>query len=151
MAGVSCQKGQAEEDFIPVTVFDPNRDASKDIELAKQESQRTGKLILLNVGGDWCTWCQKFDQFFENNTDITDYLHQNFVLIKVNFSPDNRNKNVLSKFPAISGYPHLFVLDSSGQLVISQDTAAMEKGSSYDLDKVLGFLKKYAPVSTVSL
>jgi len=62
-------------------------------------------------------------------------------LVKINFSPDNRNKKVLSKFPSISGYPHLFVLDESGNLIHSQDTAELESGDNFDREKVIKFLQ----------
>jgi thioredoxin-related protein len=143
--GFACEKGQARQDAIPITVFDPNRDAAKDIELAKLEARQTGKHILLDVGGNWCIWCRRLDQFFAENEDINRYLHQNFVLVKINFSPDNRNKEVLSKFPSISGYPHLFVLDESGNLLHSQSTADLEDDKSHDRKKVQKFLTKWAP------
>ena len=47
--------------------------------------------------------------------------------------------------PVIKGYPHLFVLDENGKLLRSQDTSVLEQGSSYDLDKMFEFLKKWAP------
>jgi hypothetical protein len=42
-------------------------------------------------------------------------------------------------------YPHLFVLDQDGMLLHSQDTSVLEEGPSYNLDKMTGFLKKWAP------
>jgi thioredoxin-related protein len=97
------------------------------------------------VGGNWCTWCRKFDKIFEENEDANTYLRQKFLLVKINFSPDNRNKEVLSRFPVISGYPHLFVLDNSGKLIHSQNTAEWEKGDTHDREKVFQFLKNWAP------
>src|SRR5215471_3069270 len=38
--------------YVPVHKFDPKRDAAADIEAAIHEAQRTGKRILLDVGGD---------------------------------------------------------------------------------------------------
>lgn len=39
--------------YVPVTTYDPKRDAAKDIDAAILEAQITGKHILLVVGGDW--------------------------------------------------------------------------------------------------
>ena len=50
------------------------------------------------------------------------------------------NKLFLSAYPEIKGYPHLFVLDSTGKLLYSQDTSALEKGEGYDLRKFTAFL-----------
>jgi len=143
MTSICCEKGQTESDFVPVTVFDPDRDAERDIKLAVKEANRTGRFILLEVGGDWCTWCRKFDDFFEEHAEITDYLHKNFILVKINFSPDNRNKDILETYPAIIRYPHLFILNTSGNLIHSQSTAEFEEGKIYHRDKVLNFLQKW--------
>ena len=49
--------------------------------------------------------------------------------MKVNFSPENENKELLSKYPQIPGYPHIFVLDSGGNLLHSQFTGDLEEMS----------------------
>lgn len=72
-------------------------------------------------------------------------LHDNFVVVKINFSKENKNEKFLSKFPAIEGYPHFFVLGGDGKFLYSQDTGALESGKHHDPDKVLNFLKNWAP------
>lgn len=37
------------------------------------------------------------------------------------------------------------IIDSKGKLLHSQDTGALESGDHHDRDKVLTFLKKWAP------
>lgn len=53
---------------------------------------------------------------------------------------------MLSRWPKVAGYPHLFVLDSSGALVHSQDTSELEAGDSYDNVRVIGFLDRWSGV-----
>jgi hypothetical protein len=66
-------------------------------------------------------------------------------MVKVNWSPENKNEAVLSQYPKIPGYPHLFVLDATGKLVRSQDTGELEAGKGHDPEKVRAFLKRWAP------
>ncbi len=63
----------------------------------------------------------------------------------LNFSPENENRAVLSRYPAIPGYPHIFVLDTDGKLLHSQGTAELEEGQSYNLQRFTAFLEKWAP------
>jgi hypothetical protein len=63
----------------------------------------------------------------------------------VNYSPENENKAVLSHYPEVKGYPHIFVLDEDGKLLHSQDTSELELGKSYDPEKFFAFLRKWAP------
>jgi len=125
--------------------FDPKRDPASDLEMAKVEAQRGGKRVLLDVGGEWCSWCHILDKFVESDAEIRSFRDANYVWMKVNYSEENENKAFLSKYPGIKGYPHLFVLDADGKLLHSQFTGELEKGKGYDRDKFFGFLKAWAP------
>ena len=125
--------------------FDPKRDPASDLETAKVEAQRGGKRVLLDVGGEWCSWCHILDKFVEGDAEIRSFRDANYVWMKVNYSEENENQAFLSKYPEIKGYPHLFVLDADGKLLHSQFTGELEKGKGYDRDKFFAFLKAWAP------
>lgn len=125
--------------------FDPTRDAARDIQNAMEEASASGKRIILDVGGEWCSWCHKLDKFFEDNADVNEFMRTHYVVVKVNYSKENKNEAVLSRYGPVKGYPHLFVLDAKGTLLHSQDTGALESGNHHDRDKVLAFLKEWAP------
>ena len=125
-------------------MFDPKRDPASDLEMAKVEAQRGGKRILLDVGGEWCSWCHILDKLVEEDGEIRSFRDANFVWMKVNYSEENENKAFLSAYPEIKGYPHLFVLDADGNLLHSQFTGDLEKGKGYDRKKFFAFLKEWA-------
>ncbi|HWR35157.1 MAG TPA: thioredoxin family protein [Clostridia bacterium] len=131
--------------YAPVHVYDAARDAASDIDSAVKEAARTGKRVLVEVGGLWCSWCKYMDKFFDQNTNVRQLRDDNFVLVKVNFSPENENKTVLAKYGNVPGYPHIFVLDSDGKLLHSQETANLEEGRGYSAKAVTTFLNKWAP------
>lgn len=125
--------------------FDPARDPVADLEMAKVEAQRGGKRIILDVGGEWCSWCHILDGFIEGDAEIRSFRDANYVWMKVNYSEDNDNAAFLAGYPEIKGYPHLFVLDDNAQLLHSQFTGELEKGKGYDRGKFFAFLKAWAP------
>jgi thioredoxin-related protein len=127
--------------------FDPQRDPARDLETAKVEAQRGSKRILLDVGGEWCSWCHILDKLVEEDAEIRSFRDANFVWMKVNYSEENQNKAFLSAYPEIKGYPHLFVLDADGKLLHSQFTGDLEKGKGYDRKKFFAFLKDWAPAA----
>src|SRR5205085_1417883 len=112
---------------------------------AVAEAKRTHRRILLEVGGDWCIWCHRLEEFFEAHSDLTAGRDAAFVTVKVNFSDESKNEAFLSKYPTIPGYPHIFVLESDGTLLHSQDTGELEAGKSYDHSKLMAFLERWAP------
>jgi thiol:disulfide interchange protein len=129
--------------------FDPGRDPVADLATAKAEAQRSGKRIVLDVGGEWCSWCHLLDAFIEGDAEIRSVRDANFVWMKVNYSEDNENAAFLSQFPQIKGYPHLFVLDAEGKLLHSQFTGELEadKGQpkGYNRERFLAFIREWAP------
>ena len=124
--------------------FDPQRDPVKDLEAAKLKATKEKKRILLDVGGEWCGWCKLLDKYFIEKKDIGSYLKNNYVVVKVNFSPENENKAFLNSYPKIEGYPHFFVLEKDGKLLHSQNTGLLEEGQGYSDEKMIAFLKKWA-------
>ena len=125
--------------------YDPKADPAIELQKAVAVAKESGKNILLDIGGEWCSWCHRLDTFFETDEDVTTFLLTNYVPLKINMSKENENKEFLSQYPKIPGYPHLFVLDSRGKLLHSQDTGELEEGKGHSHDKVLAFLKKWAP------
>ena len=146
LAGLDgTQTAQADGKYVAVHVYDPARNADQDIRGALAEARRTGRNVLVEVGGTWCIWCRIMDNFFHEHADLADLREKNYVLVFVNFSPDNKNEAVLSRYPKVAGYPHLFVLDNEGKLLQSQDTSVLEEGRGYNEERMRAFLVKWAP------
>jgi thiol:disulfide interchange protein len=125
--------------------FDPRRDAQRDLATATAMAGAQGKRVLVDVGGEWCAWCHILDRFVAANPDIAALRDANYVWLKVNWSPDNKNEALLSRWPRIKGYPHLFVLDGEGRLLHSQETGSLESGRDYDKSRFLAFLRAWMP------
>ena len=124
--------------------YDPKRNPAEDLKQAEAEARRTHKRILLDVGGEWCIWCHALDRFFDEHPDLLALREKHYVMMKVNFSEENRNQDFLSHYPKVPAYPHLFVLDADGKLLHAQGTGVLEKGRSYDPEKMAAFLKAWA-------
>ncbi len=138
------QTSESPKSLLPLA-FDEKRDPSVDLKYAVTLAKKEKKNILLDVGGEWCIWCKRLDEFFEVDTVLNNFLRQNFVVLKVNYSKENKNEKFLSKYPKVAGYPHFFVLNRNGRFLHSQNTGDLEAGKGYDLVKMMSFLKKWAP------
>lgn len=129
---------------VQVGPFDASRDAAVDLDAAKAEAKKSGRRILLDVGGNWCSWCRLMDRWFTEQKDLKELRDQSFVVVLVNYSPENKNEATLGLYPKIEGYPHFFVLDAEGKLLQSQDTGQLEDGRGYSREKMQAFLKAWS-------
>lgn len=130
---------------LPPAGYDKTRDPAADLKAAVAQAQQENKRILLEVGGEWCIYCRLLNKTIHDDERLTRRLHDSFIVIKVNFSPDVRNEAFLSKYPQIQSYPHLFVLDSDGSLLLSHNPDSLMNGDKYVPDLILAFLEKWAP------
>lgn len=132
------------------TKFDPQRDAAQDVMAAQNLAKDTGRRVLVDVGGEWCSWCRMLDQFIASQPQIKALIDSRYVWVKVNYSPKNKNKDVLSKWPKIRGYPYFLVLDGDGKLLHAQGVQGLEteteneRDENYDPDRFMAFLNHYA-------
>jgi len=130
--------------------FDPARDPAVDVASAIAAAKAQGKRVMVDVGGEWCAWCHILDRFVADHPDVQSLRDRNYVWVKVNWSKENKNEAFLARWPAVKGYPHLFVLDADGRLLHSQDTGLLESGRSYDPARMVAFLTKWAPPGTTA-
>lgn len=129
----------------PALSYDPNRDSDHDLTNAKSWAKQGHKRILLVVGGNWCVWCARLDAFFAANPDITSFRDSHFVMVKIYSGMKGKRPGALARLPKVSAYPHFFILDEDAAVLQSKDTDEFESGPSYDHDRLLAFLKTWAP------
>ena len=120
--------------------YDAERNPFADGRDALALARRSGRLVMIEVGGDWCLWCRALDGFIKANSAVYDRLHQNFVLLKVNTSEANDNAKFLAGLPRTNGYPHVFISRDDGGLIGSTDTTRLIVNGRYDAQRLLAFL-----------
>lgn len=125
--------------------YDPKRDPFEDGHAAITNARMTQRRILIELGGNWCAWCKKMEQFISGNETVKKKLDENFVILKINVSDENDNREFLAVFPQIFGYPHFFVTDSNGEVLYSKDTAELLEGGQYSEARFLEFIEHWKP------
>jgi len=122
--------------------YDPSADALAQINKAVAEAKRQNKHVLVQVGGNWCKWCLKLTGFISSHQRIDSLITADYVLIKVNYSMENKNPEAMEMldFPQRFGFPVFVVLDSSGKRIHTQNTAYLEEDDGYSEKKISEFL-----------
>jgi thioredoxin-related protein len=139
-AKVYSQSGKAE-------LYNPQRHARAQIDSSVLVAQIEKKHVLLQIGGNWCSWCILFNKFCSQDPQIDSVLKAAYVVEHINYSKENQNLDILKQlgFPQRFGFPVLVILDASGKRLHTQNTAYLEEGKGYNKEKVLEFLKQWSP------
>jgi thioredoxin-related protein len=140
--------------FILVTnaqekkLYDPTANAEKDIEAALKKAKSQNKFVLIQAGGNWCSWCLEFARLAKADPKIDSVINASFVWYHLNWSKENKNNKLLAKYgyPQRFGFPVFIILNSKGERIHTQNSVYLEDGKkSYDKMKVQDFLEMWAP------
>jgi thiol:disulfide interchange protein len=125
-----------------LNLYNPQANAKQDLAAAIQTAKEQHKHVLVQVGGNWCSWCHRLHNFFESETRIDSVLKADYIVVRINYSPENKNPDVLASlgYPQRFGFPVLLVLDANGNRLHTQDTGYLELNKGYDAEKTERFL-----------
>lgn len=127
--------------------YNPNANAKIDIDSVVKLAKQQNKHVLLMIGGNWCSWCIKFNKFIKQDAQLDSALNGNYILYHLNYSKENKNKDLLAKygFPQRFGFPVFIVLDANDNRVHTQNSSYLEEGKGYSKAKILEFFDNWSP------
>jgi len=143
---IGCLSGQG-----TVKLYDPSLDGMKQIREAIAQAKGSGKHVLIQYGGNWCTWCIRFDGFVKADTGLMRIISQNYIPVKLNYDQTNQNDaaNEFLGNPTRFGFPVFIIINGDGKVLHIQDSGLLEEGQGYSRQKVLGFLKNWTPQAII--
>ena len=142
------KKAAAEEKARLPKPYHPEANASLEIQDAVKLAKQTNKNVMIQAGGNWCIWCLRFNDYVQKTPELKKIVDGNFVYYHLNWSPENKNEKVFASYgnPGDKfGYPVFVVLDQEGKQIHTQDSAVLEEGSGYSLEKVKAFFNEWKP------
>lgn len=132
-------------------LYDPSIDGMKQIKEAIARAKSEGKHVLVQYGGNWCPWCLKFDAFCKADAEISKVINDNFIPVKLNYSPENKNDaaNVFLGNPTRFGFPVFIIIDGKGKVLHIQDSGLLESGQGYDQKNVVRFMRNWTAAALI--
>ncbi|MFD0793206.1 thioredoxin family protein [Mucilaginibacter litoreus] len=130
-------------------IYNPAADAKADITAAVKKAGSEHKNVLLQIGGNWCVWCLRFNNLVTTDAELSKYLTDNYVVQHVNWSPENKNEKVLAAlgYPQRFGFPVFVILDGKGNRLHTQNSGYLEEGKGHSKAKVMEFLQGWSPAA----
>ena len=130
-------------------LYHPNADAKADIAAAVKKAAAEHKNVLLQIGGNWCIWCIRFNDLVTHDADLNKYVRDNYEIVHVNWSPENENTKLMAElgYPQRFGFPVFVILDDKGNRLHTQDSSYLEEGKGHSKAKVMEFFKNWSPAA----
>ena len=128
--------------------YDEAENAEQKIAELVKKAKKENKNIMLQAGGNWCIWCLRFNNFVQTTPELKNLVDENYIYYHLNYSPKNKNEKIFAQYgnPGEKyGYPVFIVLDKTGKMIHTQDSAVLEEGKGYSLEKVKAFFEAWKP------
>ena len=141
------KKAEAEKAALPKPYNETENATAKIAELVKK-AKKENKNIILQAGGNWCIWCLRFNNFVQTTPELKNLVDKNYIYYHLNYSPKNKNEKVFAKYgnPGEKfGYPVFIILNKNGKQIHTQDSAVLEEGKGYSVEKVKTFFEDWKP------
>jgi thioredoxin family protein len=130
-------------------IYPDDADAHAEIKEAEVRAALEHKRLLLVFGANWCFDCHVLDLAFQRQ-DLAPILAANYEVVHVDLGPDeHKNADLVQKYeiPLDKGIPALAVVESDGNLVISQKNGEFEDARGLTPEVLLQFLNKWKPLT----
>lgn len=135
------------QDTTKFNLYHPDDNAKVGIASAVKEAKQKGKHVLIVIGGNWCIWCARFNDFVTKDKSLDSTVNSNYIVYHLNYSKENKNESLLAKYgyPQRFGFPVFLVLNEKGELIHTQTSWYLEDGKkSYDKEKTEAFLNDWS-------
>ena len=107
-------------------IYDENADGRDLVNAALARAKKENHNVLIQWGGNWCSWCIVLHALYEKDPDIRRMLHDHYELILID--TNDRNMPLVKELGATmdNGVPYLTILDATGKPLVQQETEFLE-------------------------
>lgn len=129
------------------SLYHPLENAKKEIAAAVAKAKKEKKHVMIQAGGNWCSWCIEFNRFTTNDKQMDSAINVDYIVYHLNYSPQVKNAEIFKEygFPNRFGFPVFLILDGNGKLIHTQNSSYLEEAKSYNKRKVMEFFREWRP------
>ena len=127
-------------------LYDVNIYGLQQFKDAQKQAKNEDKHIMIQIGGNWCSRCYKFNDFYTKNAILDSLINADYVVIRVNYDKSMKNEQLFAQFdyPQRFSFPVIVICDAEGNRLHTQNSRYSEDGKgSYDKKKFFAFLKNW--------
>ena len=126
--------------------YDPGAVASVQVARAKAAARASGKLLLVDLGGNWCADCRLLAAVMAL-PEVAAFIDAHYVLVSVDVGRMDRNLDIPGHWGVkhLEGVPSLLVVDSHDRLVNAGHQEALADARSMKPQALADWLAHWTP------
>ena len=124
--------------------YNENAVPKDDIAHALIESEKDGKLVLLDFGANWCPDCLVLSTLFEDPA-VRPFLEENFHVVSIDVGYWDKNLDVSQQYenPIENGIPAVVVLAPDGEIIATTKDGALANARTATAQDILTYLEMW--------
>lgn len=128
----------------PDAPYNENAIPGEDIADALAESEKDGKLILLDFGANWCPDCVVLSTLFKDPA-VKPFLEENFRVVSIDVGYWDKNLDISEKYgnPIANGIPAVVVLAPNGEMIASTKDGSLANARTATAQDILTYLQTW--------
>lgn len=132
---------------VPERPYDEDADAQRAIDFAMDRARREHKLVLIDLGGNWCPDCRILAGVMEL-PDVRAFIDARYAVVFVDVGRFDRNLDVPARFGIdgrLEGVPSVLIVTPDGRLVDRGHTAALDDVRAMTPQAIADWLAEWTP------
>lgn len=132
--------------IVTMRPYDEKADANAQVDRAFAQARKSGKRVLIDLGGNWCPDCIVLANFL-HLPEMRRFMDTHYEVAMVDVGRFDRNLQVPARFgfkTRLKGVPTLLIATPDGELVNRDDVFATTSASSMTPKSLADYLAKYA-------
>lgn len=132
--------------IVTMRPYDEKADANAQVDRAFANAKKSGKRVLIDLGGNWCPDCIVFANFIKL-PEMRRFMDAHYEVAMVDVGRFDRNLQVPARFgfkTRLKGVPMLIIATPDGKLVNRDDVFATTSASSMTPKALADYLAKHA-------
>jgi len=126
--------------------YDPAADAQSQLAAAKAQARAQHKLLLIDLGGNWCADCRLLAGVMAL-PEVKGFVDAHYVVTAIDVGRMDRNLQIPAGYGVrrIAGVPSILVIDGAGRLVDAGHIDALADARSMTPQALADWLARWTP------
>jgi thiol-disulfide isomerase/thioredoxin len=126
--------------------YDHAADARDQVARAQSRARASGKLLLIDLGGNWCADCRLLAAVMQL-PEVAAFIDAHYVLVLVDVGRMDRNLDIPAHWGVkrVDGVPSLLVVDSGDHLINAGHQEALADARSMRPQALADWLARWTP------